>query len=96
MILFPILTNFWSADKEPNMIFNKGISDLQSTTVYNEYAYNDVYAITTNDGNKCYYNIPDNIFYNTEEELTEYYQKIFYNQNFLSSCFEVRQQSQQN
>lgn len=62
--------------EESNTIFNKGISEIQSTTVYGQFAYEDVYAITTNDGNKCYYNIPDNIFYSTAEEMTEYFQKV--------------------
>lgn len=62
--------------EESNTLFKQGISDIQSTTVYGQFAYEDVYAITTNDGNKCYYYIPDNTFYYSQEELTEYFQKV--------------------
>ncbi|HNW88607.1 MAG TPA: hypothetical protein PKN48_03035 [Bacteroidales bacterium] len=62
--------------EKSNTLFKQGISDIQSTTVYSQFVYEDVYAITTNDGNKCYYNIPDNMFYNTQEELTGYFLNV--------------------
>ncbi len=58
--------------EESNIFFNKGISEIQNVSLNDKFVTDNIFEITTNDGNKCYYDIPDNKFYHTESHKTIY------------------------
>ena len=67
--------------EQSNVILDKGIASVQYENPYfNRLNKDDVIEITTNDGNKYFYNIPNNKFYYSENELDEYIQETNYNQ----------------
>ncbi|HNW88606.1 MAG TPA: hypothetical protein PKN48_03030 [Bacteroidales bacterium] len=61
--------------EKSNSLLAQGISEISNKLFY--YLPNDdgFIEITTNDGNKCYYNIPDDKFYYSEKDLDEYVRK---------------------
>ncbi|HOY32515.1 MAG TPA: hypothetical protein PKW80_11605 [Bacteroidales bacterium] len=61
--------------QKTDAIFAKGISEIQKQYTSNKFSTDDMYAITTNDGNKCYYDILKNKFIYTEDELYKYSQE---------------------
>lgn len=62
--------------EKSNSLLAQGISEISAKKFYYNLNEDGFIEITTNDGNKCYYNIPNDIFYYSEKELDESVQKM--------------------
>ncbi|HNW88608.1 MAG TPA: hypothetical protein PKN48_03040 [Bacteroidales bacterium] len=64
-----------STFEQTNKFFAKGISEIQNVSLYNRFFNDEVFEITTNDGNKCYYNVTCDQFYYSGRALNEVVEK---------------------
>jgi general stress protein CsbA len=58
-----------------NSFLNRGIARIEKHSVLSEFLKEKVFMLTTNDGNICYYNFNQNIFFSTKEEVKDYFKK---------------------
>ncbi len=64
--------------EQSDKILRKGIASIHFETPNNRLTKDNVITITTNDGNKCFYNIQQNEFYYSEKELKDYFEESDY------------------
>lgn len=58
-----------------NTFLNQGIARIEKHSVLSKFLKENVFKLITNDGNIRYYNINQNTFYTSKEEVKEYFKK---------------------
>jgi hypothetical protein len=64
--------------EKTNSLLGNGITTVQKRSSYYSFNKDDVIDITTNDGNKCFYDIQKDKFFDTENDIREYIEDADY------------------